>query len=108
MAESMLNYCKKREQCLFLTYGSKYKMDVEMKLSIFEKKSIDETEVVINCKSRNPEIDKLAKHIIQYDESISCRRDGRDYNIMVALFGTIGNSNTSCRQVATQEQMNRF
>lgn len=83
MAESMLNYCKKREQCLFLTYGSKYKMDVEMKLSIFEKKSIDETEVVINCKSRNPEIDKLAKHIIQYDESISCRRDGRDYNIRI-------------------------
>lgn len=27
---------------------------------------------------------------------------------MVALFGTIGNSNTSCRQVATQEQMDRF
>ena len=54
-----------------------------MKLSIFEKKSIDETEVVINCKSRNPEIDKLAKQIIQYDESISCRRDGRDYNIRI-------------------------
>ena len=28
-----------------------------MKLSIFEKNSIDETEVVINCKSRNPEIE---------------------------------------------------
>lgn len=54
-----------------------------MKLSIFEKKSIDETEVVINCKSKNPEIDKLAKHILQYDESISCRRDGRDYNIRI-------------------------
>jgi len=27
---------------------------------------------------------------------------------MVAFFGTIGNSNTSCRQVATQGQMNRF
>ena len=27
---------------------------------------------------------------------------------MVALFGTIGNSNTSCRQVATQEQMDRL
>ena len=24
------------------------------------------------------------------------------------LFGTIGNSNTSCRQVATKEQMDRF
>ena len=58
-------------------------MEVEIKLSIFEKKSIDETEVVINCKSRNPEIDKLAKHILQYDESISCRRDGRDYNIRI-------------------------
>lgn len=54
-----------------------------MKFSIFEKNSIDETEVVINCKSRNPEIDKLAKHILQYDESISCRRDGRNYNIFI-------------------------
>ena len=27
---------------------------------------------------------------------------------MVALFGTIGNSNTSCRQMATQEQMDRY
>ena len=33
----------------------------------------------------------------------------RDFGrTMVALFGTIGNSNTSCRQVATQEQMDRF
>ncbi len=54
-----------------------------MKLSIFEKKSIDEIEVVINCKSKNPEIDKLAKHILQYDESISCRHNGRDYNIRI-------------------------
>ena len=83
MAESSLNYCKNREQCIFLTHVSKYKMDLEMKLSIFEKKSIDETDVMINCKIRNPDIDKLMKYILQYDERISCRRDGRDYNIRI-------------------------
>ena len=35
-----------------------------MKLSIFEKNTIDETEVVVNCKQKNHEIEKLAKHIL--------------------------------------------
>lgn len=45
-----------------------------MKLSIFEKNTIDETEVVVNCKQKNHEIEKLAKHILLYDGSIRCRK----------------------------------
>ena len=38
-------------------------MEVKMKLSIFEKNTIDETEVVVNCKQKNHEIEKLAKEV---------------------------------------------
>lgn len=54
-----------------------------MKLSIFEKNTIDETEVVVNCKQKNHEIEKLAKHILLYDGSIHCRKDDREYNIKI-------------------------
>ena len=54
-----------------------------MKLSIFEKNTIDETEVVVNCKQKNHEIEKLAKHILLYDGSIRCRKGDREYNIKI-------------------------
>lgn len=54
-----------------------------MKLRIFEKNTIDETEVVVNCKQKNHEIKKLAKHILLYDGSIRCRKDDREYNIKI-------------------------
>lgn len=58
-------------------------MEVKMKLSIFEKNTIDETEEVVNCKQKNHEIEKLVKHILLYDGSIRCRKDDREYNIKI-------------------------
>lgn len=47
----------------------------------------------------------------EIEKGMSDVKAGRVYSadaIEAELFGTIGNSNTSCRQVATQEQMDRF